>query len=170
MARTLVERPDATPVDEADLGPIIRDLKAHVASIQTAKQSTCDGAVLLAAINDLPRVVRRLEAAEFAIDAAFEAHEDAPSAASRIEELERALRVADHDLTTTHNLRATDLSPDQMNEALNRGIALADLEWMTDNSRGLDAIRQALSDPTPVTHTVKQLGAARFLYTETGEG
>jgi hypothetical protein len=67
-------------------------------------------------------------------------------AASRIEELERALKVADHDLTTTHNLRATDLSPDQMNEALNRGVALSDLEWMTDNSRGLDAISQALSD------------------------
>jgi hypothetical protein len=68
------------------------------------------------------------------------------TAASRIEELERALKVADHDLTTTHNLRATDLSPDQMNEALNRGVALSDLEWMTDNSRGLEAARQALSD------------------------
>jgi hypothetical protein len=66
--------------------------------------------------------------------------------ASRIEELERALKVADHDLTTTHNLRATDLSPAQMNEALNRGVALSDLEWMTDNSRGLEATRQALSD------------------------
>jgi hypothetical protein len=67
------------------------------------------------------------------------------AAASRIEELERALRVAEHDMTTTHNLRATDLSPDQMNEALNRGVALSDLEWMTDNSRGLEAARQALS-------------------------
>ena len=66
------------------------------------------------------------------------------SAASRIEELERALKIAEHDLTTTHNLRATDLSPYQMNEALNRGVALSDLEWMTDNSRGLEAARQAL--------------------------
>lgn len=30
------------------------------------------------------------------------------------------------------------------------------------------ATRQALSDPSPVTHTVKQLGAARFLYTDKG--
>ena len=72
------------------------------------------------------------------------------TAASRIEELEAALKIAEHDLTTTHNLRATDLSPGQMNEALNRGVALSDLEWMTDNSRGLEAARQALLSASTV--------------------
>lgn len=66
------------------------------------------------------------------------------SALRNSERMREALEIANHDLATTHNLRATDLSPDQMNEALNRGVALSDLEWMTDNSRGLEAIRQAL--------------------------
>lgn len=71
------------------------------------------------------------------------------SALRQVEVMRGALAVADHDLTTTHNLRATDLSPDQMNEALNRGVPLSDLEWMTDNSRGLAAIRQALTGEAP---------------------
>ena len=66
------------------------------------------------------------------------------SALREREAMRAALKIADHDLITTHNLRATDLSGDQMNEALNRGVALSDIEWMTDNSRGLDAIHQAL--------------------------
>lgn len=65
--------------------------------------------------------------------------------AVELERMRKALKVAEHDLVTTDNLRATDLSPVQMNGALNRGVALSDLEWMTDNSRGLAAIRQALS-------------------------
>ena len=61
------------------------------------------------------------------------------------EKMRAAVKVADHDLTTTHNLRATDLNADQLNEALNRGVPLSDLEWMTDNSRGLAALRSALT-------------------------
>jgi len=62
-----------------------------------------------------------------------------------LEEAVKAMKIAEHDLTTTHNLRSTDLSPDQMNDALKRGVALSDLEWMTDNSRGCAAIRTTLT-------------------------
>lgn len=66
-------------------------------------------------------------------------------AEAALEDAVKAMKVAEHDLTTTHNLRSTDMSPDQMNDALKRGVALSDLEWMTDNSRGCNAIRATLT-------------------------
>lgn len=63
----------------------------------------------------------------------------------RVEKLEAALRVAQHDLCTSDNLRTTDLTPDQMNDALKRGVPRDELEWMIDHSHSLETIRQALT-------------------------
>ena len=56
-----------------------------------------------------------------------------------------ALRVCHHDLTTTHNLRATDLSIKAFNDALARGVPRETTEWMIDNSKALAAIDAALN-------------------------
>jgi hypothetical protein len=79
--------------------------------------------------------------------------------ASRIEELERHL-------TETARIGEDESKAGPLND-FERGVRIARIVAGEEAQRVLS---QALSDPTPVTHTVKQLGAARYLYTAKGEG
>lgn len=55
----------------------IADLKRHIDAVQAAKRNRGPGDTITDCINDLPAIVRALEASEFEIEAAFEAYEDA---------------------------------------------------------------------------------------------
>jgi len=64
----------------------ITRLKAHMAAVQAGKAASMRGErtetnPILDCINDLPEIVRCLDAAELEIEAAFEAYEDAARAA-----------------------------------------------------------------------------------------
>ena len=56
-----------------------------------------------------------------------------------------ALEGARHTLTTLHNLRASDLSIEQIESAMLAGNRRSELEWITDTSKDLLIIDAALS-------------------------
>jgi hypothetical protein len=55
----------------------IKGLRAHVAAIQADKRAGTNAGSIYNCINDLPNIIRQLEAAEFEIEAEFERYEDA---------------------------------------------------------------------------------------------
>lgn len=56
-----------------------------------------------------------------------------------------ALKLAEHALITTENLRATDLTEAQINDFLRAGKSRSDLEFVIEHSRELEAIQGALA-------------------------
>jgi len=68
------------------------------------------------------------------------------AAEKHVAELVGALEIALHELTTSHNILATD-RPDVINldTIIGKGIRLRDLMWMTDNSKAMDIVKQALA-------------------------
>ncbi len=53
----------------------IKGLRAHVSAIQTDKRVGANAGSIYNCINDLPNIIRQLEAAEFEIEAEFERYE-----------------------------------------------------------------------------------------------
>ena len=69
----------------------------------------------------------------------------ADKAEARVAELVGALEIALYDLTTSHNLLATDRPDLLMANNEEGGIGLGDITWMIDNSRVIDVVKQALA-------------------------
>lgn len=61
---------------------------------------------------------------------------DLAKAEALLEEAVKAMNIAEHDLTTTHNLRSTDLTVEQFNRSLTDEVPRNNLEWMTDTRIG----------------------------------
>jgi hypothetical protein len=62
-----------------------------------------------------------------------------------IAQLVAALEAARHGLIISNSLRATDLAEEIFEAHLDNGIPRENLEWVTDNSKEIDAIDAALA-------------------------
>lgn len=93
-----------------------------------------------------------------AVDRATSAEAARDAAIARAEKLEKALgearealETARHGLVTTHSLRATDLYRETFDAHVSNGVPVDQLEWTTDNSKGISAIDDLLSRLTTET-------------------
>lgn len=56
------------------------------------------------------------------------------------------LKTIRHELVCTHNYRATDLTVEQFDRLLRRGVTRDKLEFMTDHSAAIELVDKLISD------------------------